>query len=97
MAVKLSPEPTDLGDSDSTKTQSPSPKSPDPTDTLIDSIRRDIDSRTNGSIRDLEVSLHEGLVTVSGRTTRYYYKQLATSAVFDFAGDLELQNSISVK
>jgi hypothetical protein len=87
MAVQLSSEAT-------SKTDSCEVEVSDADARLIGSIRQDIEDRTNGSIRGLEVSVHEGLVTISGRTSRYY-KQLATSAVFDFT-KLELQNSIVV-
>lgn len=91
MAVQLSIEPTstiDVSEVHSTTA--------DTHLEMTESILKDIDIRTNGSIRDLKVSFHEGLLTVAGRTSRYYYKQLATSAVFGFSDDLELQNSIAV-
>lgn len=64
---------------------------------LVDSIRQDVLRRTNGTIRELEVSIHEGTVALAGRTSRYYYKQLATSAVLDVIRDLEFTNDIDVQ
>lgn len=93
MAVHFPSEPTSDSDSDSNRIESENAVR---LLEIVTLIRNDIQQRTNGSIRDLEVSLHEGLVTVTGRTSRYYYKQLATSAVFDVTDDLDLQNSIAV-
>ena len=42
------------------------------------------------------MSLADGSVIVSGRTSRYYYKQLTTRAVFDLISDLNLENRIEV-
>ncbi len=65
---------------------------------LVDLIRSCIVRRTNGAIRNLDVSLVNGAILISGRTSRFYVKQLATSAVFDEMpiGFLELQNGIEV-
>lgn len=63
------------------------------TDTIADRVR----SRTNGLIRDLEVSVGEGVITLRGRANRFYHKQLATSAVQELDQDLELENLICVK
>lgn len=62
-----------------------------------DLIRERIHHRTNGLIRDLEVSLLDGVLTVRGRAPRFYHKQLATSAVQEVANNIELENLISVK
>lgn len=65
---------------------------------FVDLIRKCIVRRTNGAIRDLDVSLAEGSIVISGRTSRFYVKQLATSAVLDELpiGFLELHNGIEV-
>lgn len=65
---------------------------------LVDLIRKCIVRRTNGAIRDLDVSLAAGSIVISGRTSRFYVKQLATSAVLDELpiGFLELHNGIEV-
>jgi len=63
------------------------------TDTITDRVR----SRTNGLIKDLEVCVREGVITLHGRAARFYHKQLATSAVQELDHDLELENLICVK
>ena len=63
---------------------------------LIRTISERIAERTNGRIRDLEVEITQGVVRVRGRTSRFYFKQLATSAVLDSDFGLELENEISV-
>lgn len=67
------------------------------TQRLGERIRDDINERTFRSILDLDVRIADGSVIVSGRTSRYYYKQLATRAVFDLVSDLELENHIQVR
>ena len=64
---------------------------------LAESLRESIRTRTNGSIRGLEVTVNGGAVVVSGRTSRYYYKQLATSAVLAASTQHDLTNSIEVE
>lgn len=63
---------------------------------LVRKLRDDITDRTHDSIRNLDVSVADGSVIVSGRTSRYYYKQLTTRAVFDLISDLNLENRIEV-
>lgn len=65
---------------------------------LIEMIRDCIMRRTNGAIRNLDVSLADGSIVISGRTSRFYLKQLATSAVLDELpiGFLEFQNGIEI-
>lgn len=65
-------------------------------DGLVRKLREDIAERTHDSIRNLDVSLADGSVIVFGRTSRYYYKQLTTRAVFDLISDLNLENRIEV-
>ena len=76
------------------ETQAASPSSN--ADGLVEKLRDDIAERTHDSIRNLDVSLADGAVIVSGRTSRYYYKQLTTRAVFDLISDLNLENRIEV-
>ena len=64
---------------------------------LAERIRDDINVYTNRSIQSLDVSVHEGNVVVCGRTSRYYYKQLTTRAVFGVVSDLSLDNRIEVR
>ncbi len=64
---------------------------------LAESLRDSIRIRTNGSIRGLEVTINGGAIVISGRTSRYYYKQLATSAVLAAIEQHELTNQIQVE
>ena len=67
------------------------------TQNLAESLRDSIRARTNGSIHRLEVTINGGAVVISGRTSRYYYKQLATSAVLAAIEQHELTNQIQVE
>lgn len=70
----------------------------DPTlETLIVTVHEVIQHRTNGLIRDLDVAVHDGVLVLSGRTSRYYYKQLATSAALEASGDRPVENGIAVR
>ena len=54
-------------------------------------------TRTGGRIRDLRVDVDERDVILSGRTSTYYNKQLATHAVLEHLDDgLCLTNDIEV-
>ena len=76
-------------------------QSPDTSDSsfqnLAESLRDNIRVRTNGGIRSLEVTINGDSVVISGRTSRYYYKQLATSAVLATVDQRELTNQIQVE
>ena len=65
---------------------------------FLELVRTDIERRTNGSIRNLAVSIHNGSIVLSGDTNRYYGKQLATSAVLEDGSlnDFGLCNEIVV-
>lgn len=65
---------------------------------LVELVRDVVARRTNGSIHNLEVSVDDGVVVLQGRTSRYYHKQLATSAVLDelAKSSVEIRNGISV-
>lgn len=63
---------------------------------LADSIERVVQMRTGGSIRELRVQVFDGQVCVSGRTSTYYNKQLATHAVMGEIGSARLTNDIEV-
>ena len=65
-------------------------------ETLVRKLREDIAERTHDSLRNRDVSRADGSVIVSGRTSRYYYKQLTTRAVFDLISDLNLENRIEI-
>jgi len=59
-------------------------------------ILDDINQRTHHSVQVLDVRVSDRCVVVSGRTSRYYYKQLTTRAVFDLVSDLQLENRVEV-
>ena len=59
-------------------------------------IERSVRSRTNGAIRELRVEVLGEYVILSGRTSKYYNKQLATHAVLDAVEDVTLTNDIEV-
>lgn len=50
---------------------------------LTELVERVIRNRTGGQIRELRVDVFNGEVKLSGRTTTYYTKQLATHAALD--------------
>ena len=69
----------------------------DPTQDLASCVERVIQSRTSGAIRELQVTLTEqGQVVLSGRTTTYYAKQLASHAAMNAAKDVAVSNEIEV-
>ena len=59
-------------------------------------IEQFVRNRTGGMIRDLRVEIIEGEVFLSGRTTTYYNKQLATHAALAVLDDVTLTNDIEV-
>ena len=61
-----------------------------------DMVERFVRLRTGGTIRSLHVEVHDGEVLLSGRTSTYYSKQLATHAALDAANELTLTNDIEV-
>lgn len=63
---------------------------------LQKAVAESIGNRTNGQIRDLAVSISSGVAKLTGNTSRYYYKQLATTGVLDGGFDLDVENEISV-
>ena len=63
---------------------------------LRETIERSVQSRTGGMIRGLRVDVADGEVVLSGRTSTYYSKQLATHAALGAAEDLSLTNEIEV-
>jgi hypothetical protein len=66
-------------------------------ESLEDQIMRLVQSRTGGRIQGLNVAVAGGDVVISGRTTTYYLKQLATHAALDLAGQFTgLTNDIAV-
>ena len=63
---------------------------------LLAAVIESVAHRTNGQIRELTVSITGHVAKLSGKTSRYYYKQLATSGVQDGGFGLEVENEISV-
>ncbi|MDA0282305.1 MAG: hypothetical protein O3B13_17765 [Planctomycetota bacterium] len=63
---------------------------------LLEAVIESVAHRTNGQIRDLAVSISNGVAKLTGKTSRYYYKQLATSGVLDGEFELDVENEISV-
>lgn len=67
-------------------------------DSLEDQITRLVQSRTGGRIDGLSVEVIDGDVVISGRTTTYYLKQLATHAALGLARHFNsLTNDIAVR
>lgn len=65
-------------------------------DHLLEAVVESVAQRTNGQIRDLVVSISDGVVKLTGKTSRFYYKQLATSGVQEGGFGLAVENEISV-
>jgi BON domain len=66
-------------------------------ESLAEQIARMVQSRTGGRIDGLHVEVTGADVTISGRATTYYLKQLATHAALDLAGSFtSLTNDIVV-
>ena len=63
---------------------------------IAETVERFVRLRTGGTIRSLHVEVHDGEVILTGRTSTYYNKQLATHAALDAAEDLSLINDIKV-
>ncbi len=61
-----------------------------------DFIERLVRKRTGVMIRELQAKVHNGDVLLTGRTTTYYTKQLATHAVLDAVKSVNLTNDIEV-
>ncbi|MBI5757742.1 MAG: hypothetical protein HZA46_04415 [Planctomycetales bacterium] len=69
------------------------------TETLVDRIERLVRLRTSGQVRGLRVEIlpgEPGEIVISGRTSTYYAKQLATHAALDVSSNLPLTNEIEV-
>ncbi len=63
---------------------------------IAETVERYVRLRTGGTIRSLHVEVHDGEVILTGRTSTYYNKQLATHAALDAADELSLTNDIQV-
>ena len=68
-----------------------------PVEDLTDFIEQVIRSRTSGAIRNLQVSVNRNnQIVLSGRTSTYYAKQLASHAAMNAAKENEISNGIEV-
>lgn len=65
-------------------------------ESLTETIERYVRSRTGASIRGLSVQVRDEEVVLTGRTSSYYNKQLATHAALDALEDVPLSNEIEV-
>lgn len=63
---------------------------------VVDRIERVVRMKTGGTIRGLRVDVGDGRVTLTGQTTTFFCKQLATSAALGALGDRTLSNLIEV-
>lgn len=64
---------------------------------LAELVEQTVHSRTNGRIRGLRVHVQDGRVVLTGRTSTYYNKQLATHAALDAAdAAFAVQNEVEV-
>lgn len=65
-------------------------------DTFARELEQLVRQRTSGLIRGLRVECHGDEIIVSGRTSTYYAKQLATHAALDACENFSLKNAIEV-
>lgn len=68
----------------------------EPSQSLARRVEEVVTSRTGVAIRDLRVDVTADQVVLSGRTTSYYHKQLATHAVLNAIDERTLVNEIEV-
>ncbi|WP_417848676.1 hypothetical protein [Thalassoglobus sp.] len=59
-------------------------------------LERKINAKTSGRIKELQVESTGDSIIISGSTTTYYSKQLATQLALDEFGELILENEIDV-
>lgn len=65
-------------------------------DRVVERIERVVRLKTGGMIQGLRVEVGDELVTLKGRTTTFFCKQLATSAAMPALGERTLNNLIEV-
>ena len=71
---------------------------------MIERTARDVESRAKAAlltspvpaVRTLCVERHGRTLTLSGRVTSFYLKQLAQEAILEIAGELQVVNSVDV-
>ena len=67
-----------------------------PLDRVGERVERVVRMRTGGMIRGLRVEVGDGRVTLTGRTSSFYNKQLATHAALEALVGQTLSNLIEV-
>ena len=67
-----------------------------PADRVVERIEKVVRLRTGGMIRGLRVEVGENRVVLTGRTSSFYNKQLATHAALGALGGQTLSNLIEV-
>ncbi|HEX6987522.1 MAG TPA: BON domain-containing protein [Planctomycetaceae bacterium] len=72
------------------------PTRPKPADRVVERIEEIVRLRTGGMIRGLRVEVGENRVVLTGRTSSFYSKQLATHAALGALGGQTLSNLIEV-
>ena len=65
-------------------------------DAELNMLRESLREGTYGQIRQLGIVLDEATVRVTGKSTSYYARQLATRALQACRPDLQIENEISV-
>ena len=68
----------------------------EPVNRIAEQIEKVVRQQTGGVIRGLRVEVGDDRVILTGRTTTYYHKQLATHAALAALGELALSNRIEV-
>jgi hypothetical protein len=63
---------------------------------LINQIEQAIRAKTGSRIQALQIEIADRLIIVSGRTSTYYNKQLATQAIRETADQMLVQNEVEV-
>lgn len=63
---------------------------------LAELVEQNVRSRTSGQVRGLRVCVENGQVVITGRTSTYYNKQLATHAALDACEEWPVQNEVEV-
>ena len=63
---------------------------------LLEQVEQAVQAKTGGRIRGLRVRIDEGCLVVSGRTSTYYNKQLATHAIRHTVLDMTVHNEVEV-
>ncbi len=66
------------------------------TDRVVEQVEQVVRLRTGSMIHGLHVEVGEGRVTLTGRTSSFYNKQLATHAALGALVDQTLSNLIEV-